>query len=186
MTLFEFLVPDESVSFHDKILKVKINYTSCNSGDIVSNTIKYQHGTIKKTGTQTVINKGASMINELSRGPILTMSLKRSSLLLAVDAYVIHGLLCIHFVGILRFLSRRIWLVYSWQFYSICAVQNERINWRELEEIIIRDFRNLFWTGLSNGRKLMREINVKSIFSYSNMWTKVKLKFISNRSSRKN
>lgn len=84
------------------------------------------------------------------------------------------------------FLSRRIWLVYSWQFYSICAVQNERINWRELEEIIIRDFRNLFWTGLSNGRKLMREINVKSIFSYSNMWTKVKLKFISNRSSRKN
>lgn len=105
MTLFEFLVPDESVSFHDKILKVKINYTSCNSGDIVSNTIKYQHGTIKKTGTQTVINKGASMINELSRGPILMMSLKRSSLLLAVDAYVIHGLLCIHFVGVLLFIE---------------------------------------------------------------------------------
>lgn len=144
MTLFEFLVPDESVSFHDKILKVKINYTSCNSGDIVSNTIKYQHGTIKKTGTQTVINKGASMINELSRGPILMMSLKRSSLLLAVDAYVIHGLLCIHFVGVLHFLSRRIWLVYSWQFYSICAAQNERTNWRELEEIIIRSLEIYF------------------------------------------
>lgn len=140
-------------------LKRRINYTSYNSGDIVSNTIKYHHGTIKKTGTQTVINKGASMINELSRGPILTSS-KRSSLLLAVDAYVIHGLLCIHFVGVLRFLSRRIWLVYSWWFYSICAVQNERTNSRILEEIIddifpfIRDFRNLFWTGLScNGRK---------------------------------
>lgn len=127
-------------------LKRRINYTSYNSDDIVSNTIKYHHGTIKKTGTQTVINKGASMINELSRGPILT-SLKRSSLLLAVDAYVIHGLLCIHFVGILRFLSRRIWLVYSWNSIRFALVKTrERI--RELEEIIDDifpfGFRNLF------------------------------------------
>lgn len=90
-TLFKFQTKAES--FH-KILKRRINYTSYNSGDIVSNTIKYHHGPIKKTGTQAVVNKGGSMINELSRGPISTR-LKRSSLLLAVDACVIHALLCI-------------------------------------------------------------------------------------------
>lgn len=87
MTLFEF---QTKAYLSSKILKRRINYTSYNSGDIVSNTIKYQRGTIKKT--QAVVNKGGSMINELSRGPILTR-LKRS--LLAVDACVIHALLCI-------------------------------------------------------------------------------------------